>query len=183
MKTAKLVLLIAGYVLMHGVDYAAASNPAPQQSLQNSATAGSDHSNDAEHATPASEGKGQKEATALDKRRDSRHISHKILSRSPARLTKPNHPKKIQNNHEPSRPENVMNVQQARLAKAVSGASQIANHRTSPIRPVTDSAISGQQFRNGRNPGATPVVIGGPAAATRSTAAINGTTIIRRHVN
>lgn len=183
MKTVCLILLIAGCALVHGIAYASASDFAPRQSPENSDFAGKNRSSDAEHATPTSENKGHKEATAPNERGDSHDVPHKIHSRSRTSLLKTNRPKQPQNRHEPSRPGKVMNVQQPSLTKPAGAAGKIANHHIPAIRPTIGSVISGQQFGNGRDRGTTPAAIGGPADARRNVEAINGTEINNKHLN
>ena len=184
MKTGSLIPLIAGCVLLPVIAYGEVAHPAPQQSSGNSTTnAGSDHSGDAEHATVSSQSKQPKETVASDEHGNSRHIPNRIRPRSRTSLNKTNHPKKVQHNLEHSRPEGVTSMHQQVLTKPADAASKVVTRHTPPVRPATGVAISGQQFRNGRNRSATPAVIGGPANPRRNTEAINGTEVNRKHLN
>ena len=184
MKTATLILLIAGCVLVRGAAYASVTSPAPQQSSGNSATpeAASDHSSDAEHANVLSQSKGKK-AMASDERTGRRRVSSKIRPHRLPTPSKSNRPKQVLRNHEHSRPGNIASMHQQVLTKPAGTVSKVVRIHTLPVRPATGAAISGQQFRNGRNRSATPAVIGGPANTRRNTEAINGTEVTRKHLH
>ena len=185
MKTASLILLIAGCVLVRGVAYASTANPAPQRSSGNSTTTdtGSDRSSYAEHATVSTQRKDQKQTVALDERAKGRHVSDKTRPHSRTSLKRTYRPKQVHHNHEHSRPVDVTSKHQQALLQPAATARRVVNIHTLPVRPATGVGISGQQFRNGRNRSATPAVIGGPASTKRNAAVINGTEVDRRHLH
>lgn len=184
MKAAGLILLFAGFVLVRGSAYAYASSsyPAPQQVPGTPAAAASDHSSDARHATPTTDGKRRKEPTASDDGVDLR-VSDKIHSHRRTGVTKPNRPKQVQHSPERSKPQSATNLQQPSLTKPIAGAGTIANHRTPPIRPAAGAGISGEQFKNSRQRSVTPAVIGGPANTRRNAATLNGISMNRKPLN
>lgn len=184
MKTAILILLLASCVPLPSIAHGAIANLTPQQSSRNSTTdAGSGDSSYAEHATVSSQRKDQKQTVASDERAHSRHVSAKTRPHSRATLKRTYRPKQVQHNHEHSRQEDVRGMHQQVPTKPTVAASKVVNTRTTPVRPVTGVAISGQQFRNGRNRSATPAVIGGLANTRRNTEAISGSEVNRRHLN
>ena len=180
MKTACLILaMISCAVLIHATSYALSPTPAPQEQSSESSTTSSDSAHPMDAAS-AENRKRQKVGTHSDRTRS--HISHKNHSPSRVSLTKANRPRELRNGHEPSTPKNVINVHQPSSSKPA-GDAKITNHRTPPVRTAGITALSGQQFRNPHNRAASMATIGGPLDPTRNTAAINGTSINRRHVN
>jgi hypothetical protein len=101
---------------------------------------------------------------------------------SRASLVKENHPKRPRKIRERST-QNVTNVRQMGSSPPAARAAKIAHNRPSPLGTTRVAALGGQQFARARSPAAAPATIGGPAKAPRSTAAIKGTTMNRRHVN
>lgn len=101
---------------------------------------------------------------------------------SRARLVKGNHPKQLRKIRERST-ENVTNVRQMVSSPPAASAAKIAHDRPSPLGITPVATVGGQQFARSRSRAAAPATIGGPAKAPRSTAAINGTSMNRRHVN
>lgn len=182
MKTARLILLIAGCVLVPSIARASVGNLVPQQSPGNFATgAGTDHSTDAKDATVSSESRDHKVTIDSNERAGRHHVSGKILAR---RLPTPksDRAKQFRQNHEQSRPEHISSTSQpARTNPAP--ARKVVNIHTLPVRPATGAAISGQQFRNGLIRSARPAVIGGPANTRKNSAAIKGTEVNRKHLN
>lgn len=185
MKTACLILLIVGYVQVCGVAYASVASDAPQQSSGNSSTtgAGSDYSANAEHATVSTESRDHKAAIDSDERAGGHHVSDKTRPHGLPTPSKSNRAKQVRHNHEQSRPEHVTSMRQPVKTNPFAPARKVVDVHTLPVRPATGVAISGQQFRNGRNRSATPAVIGGPTSARRNVAAINGTEVNRKHAN
>jgi len=179
MKIASLIPLIASCVLMHSLGYASVSNSEPQPSESTAAV--SLGSREAQRAIPSTESKGRKEAVASSERGNSRSFED-IHSRSGASLSKANRPRQVRHRHEYSSPENVTSKQRSLLSKPGS-ASKVLNGPNSGVRFATGLAISGRFFRNGRNRGVIPSVIGGPANTKRNVETINGTEVHRRHVN
>lgn len=175
MKTTCLALLMIGCTaLIHGTSYASSPKPAMQEQSPESSTKrpGSDHPTDT--------------ASAENGQRTRRRISDKKQSQSrvsPTKVNRPRQLRQLRNGRERSRPESGMNVHQTSTSKPVAGATRIANHPTVPVHREGAAALNGTQFRDSRNRGAAPAIIGGTASATKGTAAINGTRINRRHVN
>lgn len=60
-------------------------------------------------------------------------------------------------------------------AKAATNIPNKSLSRHGPSAPSSAVSVNGQQFKNSRNPGARLVASGGPLAAARGAAAINGT--------
>ena len=180
MKAACLTLVMIGYaVLIHGTSYAFSPNSTPQEQSSESSTTSSDSAHPMDAAS-AENRKRQKVGTHSDRTRS--HISPKNHSPSRVSLTKANRPRELRNGHQPSTPKNVINVHQPSSSKP-GGDAKITNHRTPPVRTPGITALSGQQFRNLHNRAASMANIGGPLNPVRNRAAINGTSINRRHVN
>jgi hypothetical protein len=182
MKTARLTLAIIGCaVFILGTSYASSPNPAPQAQSFASSTKppGSEHSTD---AASAKNGKRQKIETHSDGQRTRRHISDANHSRNRVSLRKANRQRQLRNGRARSTPENPVNVRQPSTSK-LSGVARIADPRTPPARIPGITSRSGQQFRNAHNRASSMATIGGPVNPARNTAAINGTSINRRHVN
>ncbi|HXW91191.1 MAG TPA: hypothetical protein VEK33_11650 [Terriglobales bacterium] len=71
-------------------------------------------------------------------------------------------------------PRNVLDSHQTGSAKSPAIPNKLLPRRGMPVPPPT-VALSGQHFKNSRDPGARMASSGGPASATRSPAALNGT--------
>lgn len=185
MKTASLILLIVGCVLVCGVAYASVANLGSQQSSGNSATdPESDRSTNAERATVSSQSRDRNATIDSDERAGRHYVSNRTRPHRLPTPSKANRHKQVQHDREHSRPEAVTRMHQQSLPKPASTTSKVVAIHTLPVRPATGAAISGQQFRNGRNRSATPIAaIGGPTSTRRSAAAINGTEVNRRHLN
>ena len=182
MKTACLTLVMIGCaVFSHGASLALSPNPAPQEQSSESSTRppGSDHPTD---ASSPENGKPQKIRAHSDGQRTRRHIPDKNHSRNRVSLTKANRSRQPRNSRERSTPENGISVHQPSPIKP-GGVAKIANHRAPSVRTAGTAALSGTQFKDSRNRGVAPAIIGGTASSTKGTAAINGTSINRRHVN
>ena len=184
MKTASLIQLITGCVLVCGVAYASVADLGLQQSYGNSATdAGSNHSTNAEDAKVSSQSKDRKAKIDSDERAGRHHVTDKTRPHRLPTPSKSNRAKQVRQNHEQSRPEHVTTMRQPVQTNPVAPGRKVVNIHTLPMRPATAVAISGQQFRNGRNRSATPAVVGGPANTRRNAAAINGTEVNRRNLH
>jgi hypothetical protein len=83
-----------------------------------------------------------------------------------------------------SAPETAPHFSQTAASSADSGKTDTVSTKHLSTRnnpaPVSSFAVSGQQFKNSRDPGARLAVNGGPANSTRGTAAINGSNIKRK---
>lgn len=185
MKTASLILLIAGCVLVRGVAYASVTGLAPQQSSTNSATeAGSGHSTNAERASVLSQSRDRKATIASDERAGRHHVSDKIRPHKLPTPSKSNRSKQALHNHEHSKPGNITTTRQQVLPKPSGTTSKVVNFHTLAVRPAAGVSLGGQQFRSGRNRSATPGDVGGPATIRRkNTGAISGTEVNRKHLN
>jgi hypothetical protein len=73
----------------------------------------------------------------------------------------------------------VTRTQQTSLKNAVSVPGQAVSHRGLSA-PSPAVSVSGQQFKNSRDPGAHLAISGGTMTAARGTAAINGTNMKRK---
>jgi hypothetical protein len=186
MKTAWfLFLIIAWASLLQSTSFARpsgqASQPTPSQSR--SSTLG---------ARP-----GGNDETQVRAEHDQTGGAHSEQDMNiPARVTKglPNHPASVNPKPVPSRqarsvktraannfrmgaPGNNMDFHQVGSGISTAAANKTVNRRSLPVPPPTVGALNGQQFKNGRNPGARLAISGGPAYSTRGTAAINGSNI------
>ena len=182
MRTACLTLVMIGcVVLIHGTSYAfSASSAAKDKSSESSPKPpASDAPTD---AASVENGKRQKVGSHSDEQRTRRHISDKRPSRSYASLTKANRPRQLRNERERSTPENTINVHQPSSSKPA-GATKIVTHRTQPVRTPETAALSGQQLRSAHNRALDTATISGAVKPARNTAAINGTSLNRKHVN
>ena len=178
MKPIYLILtLIVCAVPIDGASHTASSN---QQSSESSARpVSSNHTSDAASAHD----RDQKDGTRSSERGARRHISDKNHSHSQANPIKANRPKQIRNGHERSTSENAMRVGQASPTRRAVGAAKITKNSNLPVHTAGSAGISGQQLKNPHNRGMTPATVGGPASATRKTAAINGTAVNARRLN
>lgn len=174
MRTACLTLVMIGCaVFIQGTSYAFSPNSAQQEQSSESFT----------KRAPAYDGKGQKDRTPPDEQRTRRHVSSTNHLRNRVGLNKPNRPIQFRTGRERSTPRNVMNVRQPSPGKSASGAAKIANRSSLSVRTASVAALNGTHFKDSHNRGLAPAIIGRTANATKGTAAINGTTINRRHVN
>jgi hypothetical protein len=85
----------------------------------------------------------------------------------------------VARNLRPKTLENGMGFYQLGSTTSSGVANKAVSHRSAPV-PAATVAVSGQQFRNPRDPGARLAISGGPLAAARGTAAINGTNMKRK---
>jgi hypothetical protein len=76
-------------------------------------------------------------------------------------------------------PATVTGPQETSLKIAAAVPNHAVSHRGLSA-PSSAVSVNGQQFKNSRDPGAHLAVSGGPLAAARGTAAINGTNMKRR---
>lgn len=185
MKTAcQTLVMIACAVLIHGTSYALSPNPAPQEQSSVSSTTypGNNRPTD---ASSAENGKRQKIGTHSDGQRTRRHISDNNHTRSRVSLSKANRLRQLRNGRAGSTPKDAINVPQPSSSKpaGAAGAARIVNRRTPLVRPAGNAALGGQQFRNANNRAPRMANISGPVKPARNTAAINGTSMNRRHVN
>ena len=182
MKTACLTLaIISCAMLVHGTSYAFSPNSAPQQQSSESSAASSGKDRPTDAAT-AENGKRQKVSTDSDERRTRSHISDKNHLRSPVSLSKANRPRPSRNGRERSTPKNAINVHQPSSSKAT-GAARNVNHRTAHVRTAGTAGLGGQQFRNANNRPSRMATVSGRVNPARNTAAIDGTSVNRRHAN
>jgi len=182
MKTVYLTLaIISCALLIPGTSHAFSPNSAPQQqsSESSAASSGNERPTDAASAENRSH---QKFGTHSEGHRTRRHISDKGHSRSYANLRKANRPRPSRNGRERSTPKNAINVHQASSSKTA-GYQRIVNHPTAPVRTAGTASLGGQQFRNANNRASTMAAISGSANPARNTAAINGTSVNRKHAN
>lgn len=182
MKTACLILVMVGCAMMPSNAFGSASNLAPQQSPENSTTAGSDRPSDTQHAVAANERTHQNDGTSSGEQRDRLHSSGKPRARSHATLIKAHAPKQFQNGREALGSKNLAKVQRPGSSRPFFGREKFASNRTPPIRPATGSAMGGQQLNNARNRAAA-AVIGGPADAIRNRGTLSGNSTSRKHRN
>jgi hypothetical protein len=185
MKVACLLFLTVSWAgLMLGTGYAAPSQQTPAGSPANegSTKEASDRSHDDHvHATPADDGKHQKEESPSEQQAR-RRAAAKNRPRSRANLTVANRPKQLPIRRERSKPLNATNPYPADLDKsgdAAKGQNRTANnalpvHSTSVVRPTVAS------LNNVRHRGPNPAVVGGSASNTGNTGALNGTRMHRR---
>ena len=181
MKAIYLVLALIGCAVpIHGAGHAASSDPASQQ--QSSESSAAPLSSD--HASAAwADDRSQKNGILSDERAARRRTSDKNHSRGRSTLTKPNRPKQLRNSRERSTSKTAMSVRQSSPTRRAAGTAKITNNRNLPAHTTGFAGLSGQQFKNPHNRGATPATVGGPAGATRRTAAIDGTGVKRRRSN
>lgn len=185
MKGVRLILVIAGCLLIYKPAYASRYNAGlPQRSSGTSTGSGSDRSSEADQAATATRSKVQREATATpDERLSNRPISknkrhtHKVG----ASLPKTNRPKQVQQSRPRSTSQSLANVHQPSLTKPTGGAVRKVNTHIPSIRPASGSAVDGRNFRPGHNTATGPATIGGPDKVRKNTEALNGTGIPHRH--
>lgn len=184
MRTTSLILLIAGCILLHGIVYASVGSRAPQQSFGNSRAndAANHYSSDKERAPVSSQRTDQKEVQAPPERADKRRVPGKISLHRRVSMNTAHRPKQVNQNREHAKPEDVTSTHKQVLTRPVGPASRVVKVHTRPVRLATGVAIGGEHFRSGRNLSATLAVIGGTANTKRSTQAINGTEVSRRHL-
>lgn len=184
MRNTSLILLIAGCILLRGIVYASVGSRAPQQSSGNSraSDAANHHSSDKERATVSSQRIDQKEPPAPPEHAGKRRVQGKISLHKRVSMNTTYRPKQVHQNREHAKPEDVTSTHKQVLTKPVGPASKVVKIHIRAVRPATGVAISGEHFRSGRNLNATLAVIGGAANTKRSTGAINGTEVSRRHL-
>src|SRR5579862_1670851 len=174
MRTACLTLVMIGCaVFIQGTSYAFSPNSAPQEQSSESST----------KRAPVYDGKSQKDRTPHDEQRTRRHVSSTNHLRNRVGLNKPNRRSQLRTGRERSMPGDVTNVHQPSPGKSAAGAAKIADRSSLSVRTAGVAALNGTQFKDSHNRGVAPAIIGRTANATKGTAAINGTTINRRHVN
>jgi len=132
--------------------------------------AGGGHSNEKESGNHNADRNGENRPThitrALLKRRFQQPPSNQALS-----TRKPG-------NHNPRTNTlgNALDFPMRRPSRSLGLAGKTAGNRSLPV----PAALSGQQFKNAHNRGASLAIIGGPANSTRNTAAVNGTSMNRK---
>jgi hypothetical protein len=182
------VLFFAGSVPGAGVGYSFAQSTQPASS-QNGEKAVSGAEADGQKNAQSTKGKNQYDGSSDERPINSKNASKTKVKRSssvspakPAanRRLSPSANALTADNLRTAAPENAPHFSQAATSTA-SGTTTAAPSKPRSNRsnsdPVPSFAVSGQQFRNSRNPGAHLVVSGGPANSTRGTAAINGSNI------
>lgn len=183
MKSACLTLVMIGCaVLVHRTSYAFSTNSGPQeQSSESSIKPRS--SNHPMSASSADNRSHQKFGTYSDGQQTRRHISDKKHSHNRIDPIRGTRPKQGRNSRERSTSENVMNAHQPRPGKPDAGAAKIANRRNLPVRTAGVGALNGTQIKDSHNRRVAPAIIGRTANTTKGTAAIEGTSLNRRHAN
>jgi hypothetical protein len=170
MKAARLILAIAGGVLILGLAYAPAAACRLQPSSGNSTRPVSSRSSDDEQAASASHPPGE-----------SSQVLNHAHPRRPVKLQMPGRPKQVRSSRGLSRSEDAWRRESPALNKSPGVSGSIAHAHARAIQPSTDSAIAGRQSRHGRNLARVPPALGGSTNARRSTQGINGSEIRPRH--
>jgi hypothetical protein len=184
MKAACLLFLTVSCAgLMLGTGYAAPSQQTPARTPANEGTnAASDRSHD-DHlrATPAGDGKHQKEESPSEQQAPGRGAARN-RPRGRANLTVANRPTQLPVRRKRSKPLNTTNPHPPGLGKsgdAAKGQSRTANNAL-PVRSTSVVGPTGASLNNGRHRGPNPAVVGGPASNAGNTGALNGTRMHRR---
>jgi hypothetical protein len=185
MKVVCLLFLTMSWAgLMLGTGYAAPSQQTPAGSPANEGfrNAASDRLHDDHlHATPADDGKRQKEASPSEQQAP-RRAAAKNRPRSGANLTVANRPKQLPISRKRSKPLNATNPYPADLDK--SGDAAKRQNRTAnnalPVRSTTVVRPTVASLNNVRHHGPNPAVVGGSSSNTGNTGALNGTRMHRR---
>jgi hypothetical protein len=165
-KTAHFFLGITIALTLLPGTIAARQAPSQQPSSQSAEKSSSDNSIDAQR-TKTEQKPSRKQITAGQ---------HPVISYSKSVPTHQPRPSKtaITSSVPPSVPGSLAGIQQPK-SKTNSSTSYIAANHRSAITPTTNAALSGQQFKNSRNPGARLASSGGTSTTARGTAALSGT--------
>lgn len=191
MKTTRFFfLMILWAALMHGTSFARptsqASEPRPSQSRSRTVSVRPSDSNDENQV------RGENDQTGSERADQDLNVPARATKAISEHRASGSHPKQLPNHQARSvkvqatkglrtdAPATAVDPRQTGASKSVPVPNRMLSNRSLLVRAPAVAALSGQEFKNARNPSASLAISGGPANSTRNTAAINGTNMKRK---